>query len=199
MDTPIDIKRINPDIQDPVSKSVIYSFSTKDGLIDKDGDILYKFPYSKDTFWTNFRYSCYGVNGSFNKQLHIGIILVTSDGYTYTIADKEERVQEKWLDTVWPIPSVKAKNDGAIYFKVKPIGIKDLICEVSIKLLGFMDLFPAVNHYFLLSSFDTYQYEFSKFEEDENHSCGSIYNVENYDYIRDLINKSCGIRLLSRY
>jgi hypothetical protein len=41
---------------------------------------------------------------------------------------------------------------------------------------------------------------FSKFEqEDLEESRGSIWNVEHYDYIREIIVKACGIRLIRRY
>jgi hypothetical protein len=39
---------------------------------------------------------------------------------------------------------------------------------------------------------------FSKFENDDEES-GSIYNVEHYDYIRDIMSKACGIRMIKRY
>jgi hypothetical protein len=39
---------------------------------------------------------------------------------------------------------------------------------------------------------------FSKFVKDDEEQ-GSIYNVENYDYIRNIVNKACGIRLITRY
>jgi len=199
MNIPTDIPScINPEIQDPVSKSVLYKFRLTDYTIDKDGDLLYKFPYSKDTFWTNFRYACHAYNGDCAKQFNIGIILVTSDGYTYNISDKEPREQLKWLDTMWPIPSTNTK-EGGIYFKVTRDEIPDLDYEISIMLLGFEDLFPKVENYILLSPFDTYQWVFSKFEKDEEGVSGSIYNVEHYDYIRDIVNKACGIRLIKRY
>ena len=191
MNIPIDIpKRINPKIQDPISKSVIYYFPTKDSIIDTDGDILFKFPYSKDTFWTNFKYSYYG----YNEPLEIGIKLITSNGYSYEIAPQIVREQMRWEDTIWPLPSIKTAN-GGIYLKIKPVTDN----ELSISLLGFMNLYPSVEHYLLISPIDTYQYVFSKTEydlENSDLSIGSIHNVEHCNYIHNIINKSCGVRLI---
>lgn len=199
MNIPIDIpKHINPEIQDPISKSVVYSFSAKDAHHSNDGYIMYKFPYSRDTFWTNFKYTCYNTTKNEPARLEIGMELVTSDGYTYCVQMIHERQDKVWYDTNWPFPSIYTFGKKAgLYFKVKPPSDNSMY-SINISLLGFMDLFPKVENYLLLSTLDTYQCVFSKFERDDEDS-GSIYNVENYDYIREIVNKACGIRLISHY
>ena len=196
MDIPTDIPcRINPDIQDPISKSVIYTFTTKDFYLDNDKNILYRFPYSKDTYWTNFKYSCYNITKNRPEQLEFGIELRTTDGYKYCIKSVENLEDKKWYDTIWPIPSINTiGTDASIDFKITPPSDKNSIYNIVISLLGFIDLFPKVENYLLLSPFDTYQFVFSEYE-----SYGSIHNVEHYDYIRDIIKKACGIRLIKRY
>ena len=200
MNIPIDIpRRINPEIQDPISKSVIYSFTTKDSHIDNVGHIMYQFPYSKNTYWTNFKYSCYNITGQ-PILLEIGLEVETSDGYKYCVQTLEEREDKKWYDTNWPFPSVKtAENKAGLYFKVKPPS-NEIIYSINISLLGFMDLFPKVDNYLLLSSLDMYQFIFSKFENyNPNLSTASIYNIEHYDYTPTIVNNACGIRLIKRY
>jgi hypothetical protein len=199
MNIPIDIpRRINPEIQDPISKSVIYSFTTKDAHHSNDGYIMYKFPYSKDTFWTNFKYTCYNTTKDEPQQLDIGMELVTNDGYTYCVQMLHQRQDKVWYGTDWPFPSVYTFGSQAgLYFKVKPPS-DNSVYTINISLLGFMDLFPKVESYLLLSTLDTYQWVFSKFVKDDEEQ-GSIYNVENYDYIRNIVNKACGIRLITRY
>jgi hypothetical protein len=196
MDIPTDIPTlINPHIQDYISKSVIYTFSTKDFYLDDEKNILYRFPYSKNTYWTNFKYSCFNITKNQQEHLEIGIELRTSDGYKYTIKSMEDLENKKWYDTVWPIPSIyTVGTEACIDFKIKPPSDNKSIYNVVISLLGFMDLYPNNNTYLLLSPFDTYQFIFSKFENG-----GSIYNVEHEDYIRDNINTSCIIPMISKY
>ena len=179
MEIPINIPRHI--IQDPISKSIIYYFSTKDGIIDTDGDTLFKFPYSKDTFWTNFKYVCYG-----NKPLKIGIKLVTTNGYSYEIAPQIVREQKSWEETVWPLPSIKMV-DGGVYFKIKLVAGD----EIAISLLGFMDLYPSVEHYMLLSPYNQFV-----FSNNVDLSVGSIYNVEHCDNICDIVKNACEVQLI---
>jgi hypothetical protein len=209
MNIPIDIpNHINPEIQDPISKSVIYSFQENDYHIDNEGNLLYKFPYSKDTYWTNFKYSCYNNTKNQFENIEIGIKLVTGDNYEYCIQAIQHREDKVWYDTEWPFPSVNTfVGRSGLYFKVKPADNKSSY-NIKISLLGFMDLFPKVENYILLSSFDTYQFVFTKYEdneflkyEDDELECVplSIYNVENYDYIREIISKACQISLIKNY
>ena len=195
IDVPIDVpRRINPEIQDPVSKSVIYHFRTKDKCIDNYGDTLYKFPYSKGTYWTNFKYSCYNPSGQ-TDNLEFEIVLITTNMYMYSIFPPKNIKQDMWHNTVWALPSIKA-TEGGIYFKVKcPDN-----CEINISLLGFTDLYPNVNNYLLKSPLGTYQYVFSKFEYDNGDpETGSIFNVEGEEYIKEIIDKSCKVGLIDGY
>ena len=47
---------INPTM-DARHNSVVYTFNNNERIITMNGDIMYKFPYSKGTWWTNFKYS----------------------------------------------------------------------------------------------------------------------------------------------
>jgi hypothetical protein len=191
--------KINPDIEDPISKSVIYSFTAKDTSYDNQNNILYKFPYSKDTYWTNFKYSCYNIITNQPVQLEIGIELVTTDGFVYCVQMLHKREDKKWYETEWPVPSVKTDGFNAgIYFKINLPEDRENY-SLNISLLGFMDLFPSVNNYILLSTLDTYQFVFNKNEVDENENRGTIWNIENYPYIQDCIGTACGIRMIKRY
>jgi len=200
MDIPTEIpNRINSTVQNYVSKSVIYTFDTKDYIIDNEGNILYKFPYSKNTYWTNFKYSCYKCQ----EFLDIEIILITHDGYTYNIKESEKQFENKkwydteWYDTEWPLPSIYTTGSKeGLYFKMKlPIN-NNIIFSV----LGFIDLYPKVENYILLSPFNTYQFIFYKYEDDILlEKGGSIWNVEHSDYIANIIKKACIIKLMKDY
>ncbi len=201
MEIPTEIpRRINPDIQDPISKSVVYTFSSRDVHYDENGYGMYKFPYSKDTYWTNFKYACYNITKNEPAELEMGIELVTTDNYKYCVKMLQTHQNKVWYDTEWPFPSIYTVGDHAgVYFKVKFPSDNDQY-SFNIFLLGFMDLFPKVENYLLLSTLDTYQFVFAKYEQDDLEGArGIIHNVENYDYIREIIVKACGIRLIKRY
>jgi hypothetical protein len=194
MDFPVDIPlRINPNIQDPIAHSVVYSFQNENALEDARGYIVYKLPYSPNTFWTNFKYTYYGVN---DPQIEIGIELDTSNDYNYNISYTQPRTAGEWYDTVWPIPSLNNPlNNGSVYIKVR-VDSAFQRSNFRLFLLGFTDLFPQVDHYLLLSASDLYQFVFHMNYEDVN---GTIFNVENFAYIQDFVNAAYGIRLISRY
>jgi hypothetical protein len=194
MNFPTDIpRRINPQLQDPAAHSVIYSFQNENALEDARGYIVYKLPYSPNTFWTNFKYSYYGLD---NPQIEIGIELDTSNDYNYQISYTAPRAGGVWHDTVWPLPSLNnPQNNGSIYIKVR-VDSAFQRNNFRLFLLGFTDLFPPVDHYLLLSSHDTYQFVFHM---NHGNEYGTIFNVENFVYVQDLVNDAYGIRLISRY
>ncbi len=201
MDIPTEIpKRINPLVQDYVSKSVIYTFDTKDVCFDKDGNILYRFPYSRDTFWTNFKYSCYNTKKEQYEKLRFEIILITTDEYEYNIKMLDRYDDKTWYDMDWPIPSINTSGSiGGIYFKVKPSIDTDSTYNIVISVLGFTDLFPKSEYYLLHSPLDIHQFVLSKFENDPEYPTGSIHNIEHYDYIREIIPKSHTIYMTKHY
>lgn len=194
MDFPIDIPlHINPHIQDPIAHSVVYSFQNEDALEDARGYLVYKLPYSPNTFWTNFKYSYYGVD---NPQIEIGIELDTSNDYNYNISYTQPREARVWHDTVWPIPSLNNPlNNGSVYIKVRTDSAFQRT-NFRLFLLGFTDLFPQVDHYLLLSASDLYQYVFHMNRED---GYGTVFNVENFAYVQDFVDGAFGIRLIRRY
>jgi hypothetical protein len=200
MDTPAIeiISRINPLIADPVSKSVTYTFNTQDIYYDNNKNILYRFPYSKDTYWTHFTYTCLNMTTNTNEPLLFDLILITSDDYTYLIKDADEYTEKTWFDTQWPLPSINTSGSNAgIYFRIKPPSDTQSTYVFTFRIYGCKDLFPTTKYYILRSPFGTYQFVFSKFEK--NDLSGSIWNVEHYDYIREIIAKSCEIKILNNY
>jgi hypothetical protein len=198
MDIPVNIaSSIRKDWNDPVSQSTIYTFSAKDYLIDDDGSMLFRFPFSRDTFWTQFKYSCTDEYGFPVDELNISIFLITSDEYRYTISPLQIRVQKEWNTIEWPIPSIYTHGKSGIFIKIKPLNSSNKHF-MNVHLLGFQELFPTVKDYFLLTNNDTYQFIFSQFNNEE-YSSGSIFNVEHYDYIKESIPGSYQIRLTHTY
>jgi hypothetical protein len=198
MDIPTEIPLyINPTI-DALYSSIVYTFNRKDMLTDDNGNILYKFPYSKDTWWTNFKYSVYP---SSNQQIIMSIILITDEGYTYTISRDEFIEQDNWYDTVWPLLSLNTQSNNSksgLYLQFRPLRGDENI-NISIKLLGFKHLFPKSQHYILISPLETYQFVFTEFVDENGSNGGTMYNVEHFDYIRDIINNSFIVYMIKDY
>lgn len=191
-DIPLNIPyAINPTIQNPSSKSIIYTFSPSDIIREQNGHILYRFPYSKNTVWTNFKYSVWP---SIGQQLIIGVTLVTSDNSIYSLGYDMFTQQNDWYNIDWPIPSTKTRNNTesyeGIYLKIKPIAGDENI-NINIQILGFIDLFPKVQNYILTSQNNAqeaiYEFVFTQHYKENEENFDTIYNVEHIDYIRNIL------------
>jgi hypothetical protein len=198
MDIPIDIaSSIRKDWNNPISKSTVYTFSAKDYLVDDDGSMLFRFPFSHNTFWTQFQYSCINEYGFPTDNLDISVFLITSDEYRYTISPLQTRAQKEWYTIELPIPSIMTPGKSGIFIKIKPINSSSKHI-MNIHLLGFQELFPIVKDYFLITNNNTYQFIFSQYNNGDYYS-GSIFNVEHYDYIKESIPGSQLIELTHTY
>ena len=193
MNIPTDIvQRINSELDDPISKSTIYTFMPGTHRYDDDGNMLFQFPYSKNTYWTNYKYIC-----DVPIDLEFELILVTNDEYICILSSSTEKKQIIWHDTTWPLPSINIPFNAGIYLRVKP---SSYISNITIYIGGFIDLFPKVDNYILLNEPDMDQFIFSKVEKyNMSEAGGSVYKVYHYDNIRDIILKACVIRLLKLY
>ena len=199
MDIPLDVPaRINS-INNSISKSVVYTFPKSDIIHNTNGYLLLKFPYSKNTFWTNFKFSSPSPH---TGSIQIGVILITSNGYSYNVSSKSEKKANTWHELEWSFPSIydNGSNSG-LYFKIKT---SDQELKGSFKLAGFTDLFPVYQNYILLevsSSYETtYQFLFSEFEDSDNQNItGTIMNIENFEYIKDTIDNAFIIKPLKYY
>jgi hypothetical protein len=189
---PIEIPlKVNPSFNDPLSKSVIYTFPESSKSDDTEGNILLRFPYSHNTYWTNFNYHCFG----FNDNIIVEIILITEDGYMYSILPITERAPRVWHDINWALPSIKTGEYSGLYLRVKA-NVDTLKC-FRFNLLGFMDLYPDVENYLLITPLKSYQFIFSKYRDAENNNeVGTIYNVEHTDYIRSVIDSAYKIHCI---
>jgi hypothetical protein len=194
--------KINPSIINATEVSVVYTFTDKDITFDDDGNMLYKLPYSKNTFWTNFKYSVHGIKD--NQTLQMGIKLVTTanpNNYDYYLSPQEARQPNTWYDTVWAIPSLKLENgvnSGGVYLKVDipKDCIDNINFELKISLLGYINLFSEeVQNYILLTQYDTYHIIYCK---DDIHNDNKP-SITFYSPTREIRGPSQGIRLFTRY
>jgi hypothetical protein len=142
MNIPIDfIKHINPNLVDPLSKSTVYTFAPGSHQCNDNRELLFKFPYSENTYWTHFKYATSKPNTILESEL----IIVTDDGHESVILHLHPRFPSKWYDTVWPLPSVNT-SISAIYLKIKPS--PDNV-DIIVHLSGFVDLLPSVEQYII--------------------------------------------------
>jgi hypothetical protein len=144
MNIPIDfVKDINPNLIDPLSKSTVYTFSPGSHQTNNSNDLLFKFPYSENTYWTHFKYATSSQNTILESELSI----VTDDGYKFIILQQHPRFPSMWYDTVWPLPSINASGgEAAIYLKIKP---STQNVDIIVHLSGFVDLLPSIEQYII--------------------------------------------------
>lgn len=144
MNIPVDfVKDINPNLIDPLSKSTVYTFSPGSHQTNNSNELLFKFPYSENTYWTHFKYATSLPNTVLESELSI----VTDDGYKFIILQHHPRFPSMWYDTVWPLPSINASGGGAgIYLKIKP---SETPVDIIVHLSGFVDLLPSVDQYII--------------------------------------------------
>jgi hypothetical protein len=138
---------INPGLNNYVERSVVYTFNKLSAYDATDTHYIFRFPYSANTFWTNYKYVIYAPDKSSYNPLNIGVKAKLADvDQSHILVPTLERDANEWYDTHWPIPSVRPNNDSYIYFEVSKTPD-----EFRISLLGFIDLFPTSHSYMCLS------------------------------------------------
>jgi hypothetical protein len=181
--------------QPQFNKSVTYSI-TANNIIERNSEyILYRFPYSKHTFWTNFRLARFGQNGMQQKTPPVEILLITADG--------TECVVQSYCDTVPktntisnPIPSMKYNDtDGqrmGVYFRVY-LSEHDTIAAMPFHLIGYIHLFPSAPYYqYTYNHMIQYVFLRSTDEDDREEENGIILTVlldypsDSYAYDRKI-------------
>jgi len=146
MNIPLDfVKDINPNLTDPLSKSTVYTFTPGSHQCNDSRDLLFKFPYSENTYWTHFKY----VTSVPNTVLQVELLIVTDNGQYHVILPLQLLQPSTWHNTVWPLSSVNTSN-SAIYLKIKPSNENDIIVYLS----GFVDLLPRVDGYIISAASD---------------------------------------------
>jgi hypothetical protein len=147
MDIPTRIAAaINPGHDDYIARSVVYTFNKLSAYDATDTHYIFRFPYSANTFWTNYKYVMHSSEKSSLNHLKIGIKVKLQNGEKYTISPSDELEPSKWYSiSHWVIPSVRPNSDNYIYFKVSKTSD-----EFRISLLGFTNLLPDASSYTLL-------------------------------------------------
>lgn len=169
MNIPIDfVKDINPNLTDPLSKSTVYTFIPGSHQCNDEHDMLFKFPYSENTYWTHFKYA----TSLPNTILQTELLIVTDDGQDHIILPLQSRHPSIWHDTVWPLPSVNI-SVSAIYIKIKAA---PTTVDVIVHLSGFVDLLPSVQQYIIVPSANTPHIQLAISRE-----TNTIYRVDNYE------------------
>ena len=169
MNIPIDfVKDINPNLVDPLSKSTVYTFLPESYICNDARELLFKFPYSENTYWTHFKY----VTSIPNTVLEVQLLIVEDDGQESVILPLQSKQPSTWHNTIWPLPSINT-SISAIYFKIKPpLTPVDIILHLS----GFVDLLPSFNRYIITPSANTPSIHLALSRE-----TNTIYRVDDYE------------------
>ena len=169
MNIPIDfVKDINPNLTDPLSKSTVYTFIPGSHQCNENRDLLFKFPYSENTYWTHFKYA----TSLPNTVLDVELLFVTDDEQEIVILPLQARPASTWNDTIWPLPSLDT-SISAIYLKIKPSLIT---VDIIVYLSGFVDLLPRFERYIILPTQNTPSIQIAISRQNN-----TIYSVEDYE------------------
>jgi hypothetical protein len=169
MNIPIDfVKDINPNLTDPLSKSTVYTFVPGSHICNDDRELLFRFPYSENTYWTHFKYA----TSLPNTVLEVELLIVTDDGQECVILPLHVRSPSTWNDTIWPLPSVDT-SISAIYLKIKP---PPTSVDIIVHLSGFVDLLPTIEQYVIMPGVNTPLIQLAI-----SRANNTIYRLENYE------------------
>lgn len=168
MDIPTECaKAINPGLNNYVERSVVYTFNKLSAYEVTDTHYIFRFPYSANTFWTNYKYVIHSPDKSSYNPLNICINVKSQDYEQHLpILRKKEHTPNKWYHTYWAIPSIKTTHNNYIYFEVSKSSD-----EFRISLLGFTDLYPKLPSYWLMNAFCDWR--------DESIYYKQVYIIEN--------------------
>lgn len=169
MNIPIDfVKDINPNLTDPLSKSTVYTFVPGSHQCNENRDLLFKFPYSENTYWTHFKYA----TSLPNTVLESELLIVTEYDQEYVILPLKARQSSTWHDTIWPLPSINTQISG-IYLKIKPPLTP---VEIIVHLSGFVDLLPSFEQYVIMPGVNTPLIQLAI-----SRANNTIYRLEDYE------------------
>lgn len=132
--------KIRSDITDPIGYSVIYTFTPNDMVEYDHGYMLYRIPHSPCTYWTNFR---------FNQNTRMELIVITTEGTTHSITTQHQ--PDEWHSMFWPLPSIDTVDQSGYYMKIHR-GHEPGFNEITISMVGFIDLFPPSPVYQLVGT-----------------------------------------------
>jgi hypothetical protein len=172
MEIPTDvINRICPNIEDPVSKSVVYKFNLNQphtispisihdvaGIEDNMEELRIKLPYSQNTFWTQFNLSYLSENEQHQRgetsELSYTVKIITDENYMFNLnnTDLYPIYQKTWMTLNWPFPAIKYNNSGVYISIVARKGFFERqrqLMSFVVNILGFTDIFPKSPHYIL--------------------------------------------------
>jgi hypothetical protein len=174
MNIPIDfIKNINPNLTDPLSKSTVYTFAPGSHQYSNSSEVrelLFRFPYSENTYWTHFKYA----TSIPNTVLDVELLVVTEYDQECVILPLKARQASTWHDTVWPLPSINTSGGAGVYLKIKPPAADNL--DIIVHLSGFVDLLPIVEQYVIMPGANTPLIQLAL-----SRGNNTIYRLEDYD------------------
>lgn len=193
---------VNPTLQDPLSKSVVYTFTMNqtdkytlvlaDNAYDED-QLSIMFPYSKDAFWIQIRAAYYTESANTNYNLSYMLQITYDNGQVYYVTPEINLHKSTWQPLKFPVPSIKANVAGAKLIIKAPNGFfNNHKNTFRLFFLGFEGLYPKSPKYTYVTSRNnnpnpwdtTFVFDYT------NPNTDSIYTM-NY---ADLDNSHCQLR-----
>jgi hypothetical protein len=179
---------------------VVYSFTDKDIVKQNPNYVTYRFPYSKNTFWLNFKYTCFNSSGYLIPSVRVELYIDTTGGdCEHILSYRYENYPNQWCHTKWPLPSIQTDDTCGIFFRVYlPQDIPSY--QIKIDIQGFVNYYPSVENYLLVSEDNFNDVLFLNFDSLRDHKKegGVILNALENDVLptnRLLENEMVGIRI----
>lgn len=195
MEIPTELAQtINPSIQDPLSKSIVYTFTLNqtdkytlthsNNLLDED-QLSIKFPYSNDTFWIQIRSAHFSENGNLDYNLSYMLQIRYDNGQVYYVTPELNLIKSTWQPLKFPVPSIKSNIAGAKLIIKAPNGFfTNYKNTFRLFFLGFQDLYPKSSSYaYINNRNDNYNpYDNVFIFDHSNPNSDSVYEI-NYAYV----------------
>jgi hypothetical protein len=145
----------------PWGTRIHYTFQEEDKEHSTEEVYAYRLPYSKQTFWTDFRVCAFQANGMILPDpIRVQIVVQTADGSRSTLLPWCSCSPQRWASTRWAIPSLffPLSAPSAVWFEIMTNQTK----EVRLELQGFQAWYPESDRYFLVDEQDKRQFLFQQ-------------------------------------
>lgn len=158
MEIPTELARtINPTFQDPLSKSIVYTFTFNqtdkytlthsNNLLDED-QLSIEFPYSPDTFWIQIRSAYFVENSNLDYNLSYMLQIKYDNGHVYYVTPELNLIKSTWQPLKFPVPSIKSNIAGAKLIIKAPNGFfSNYKNTFRLFFLGFEELYDKAPRY----------------------------------------------------
>lgn len=132
---------------------IIYSFNDNNIVKKTPQFIIYKFPYSKNTFWFNFKYSVFNSIGNLLLDTSSEVYIEPSEvDIEYALNVRYENLPNQWCHLEFPVPSIQTDEKSGIFLKIYS-DFSNPQFHIKSFLQGFNHYYPSVENYMLMTPY----------------------------------------------